>query len=314
MIAIALLLDGCAADGRSERRATAPADDLAALDGDTPGKARRAGRIGNPELTEISGLAASQLDDDLLWALNDGGNPASLYALDHTGITVAEVPLDVPNRDWEDLAAVRRNGVPCLLIADIGDNQARHAHAVIHLVEEPALPRTSGKPLSPVISQQFRYEDGPHDAESLAVADDALWILTKSPAGDSGRQPSALYRLPWPLPASDSPLAVARRVGELGMSSMSLESRVIAALSDVDIDQPTAFDIDPETNVAYTLSYRSVRRHERKPDETWPHTLQRPGRHVLTHSLRQAEALAIGRDGRVWFTTESVRPPLWVIE
>lgn len=303
----------------------------------TAGVQRRAGVLGNPALREVSGLAASRRNPGILWALNDGGHPAVLYALSHRGDTLREYPVDVANRDWEDLASVRWYGQDWLLIADIGDNRRRHAYSYIHLLREPLLPAGTGPvaaatdagqsaaaagqvptALVPALTLRFAYEDGPRDAESLAATPDALLILSK-PDARGGRQPaSTLYRLPRPaedlLSAASPPRQVTRtaaRIGTLGLPPMNLEARLIAALSGVDIRQPTALDINPNNDTAYLLSYRTIRRYRRLPGQTWARALSGGGQHVLTHSLRQAEALAVDERGNLWFTTESIRPALW---
>ena len=77
--------------------------------------------------------------------------------------------------DWEDMAAFRRDGKSYLLIGDIGDNKANRETIKqplkLLLVQEPdagSLP--AGETTLPIERTiQFRYEDGPHDCEALAV-------------------------------------------------------------------------------------------------------------------------------------------------
>ena len=51
--------------------------------------ARLAGLITSGDLDEISGLASSRAHDDVLWAHNDSGNPARLYAISTRGRLLA---------------------------------------------------------------------------------------------------------------------------------------------------------------------------------------------------------------------------------
>ena len=53
--------------------------------------ARMAGLITNGDLNEVSGIAASRVHDDVLWAIEDSGNPARLYALSRRGRILARV-------------------------------------------------------------------------------------------------------------------------------------------------------------------------------------------------------------------------------
>ena len=83
------------------------------------------GTLENNEIDEASGLARSQVDPDVLWLVNDDG-PAVLHAIDSSGNMLARVKIaDTSNRDWEDLASFTLDGVPYLLLADIGDNAAK---------------------------------------------------------------------------------------------------------------------------------------------------------------------------------------------
>jgi hypothetical protein len=62
---------------------------------------RLAGLITSGELDEISGLAASRRHEDVLWAINDGGNPARLMAINRRGRLLARFEVrGVRNIDW----------------------------------------------------------------------------------------------------------------------------------------------------------------------------------------------------------------------
>lgn len=69
-------------------------------------------------LREISGLTYTTKGQ--LWALNDSQNPASLYLLDvQTGQIKQVIALNIPNRDWEDLASDPQGR---LYLGDFGNN------------------------------------------------------------------------------------------------------------------------------------------------------------------------------------------------
>ena len=64
------------------------------------------GQLQSPELEELSGLAASRQHADVLWAHNDSGDTARIFAIDLTGALRATVDVDVAKAiDWEDIAA-----------------------------------------------------------------------------------------------------------------------------------------------------------------------------------------------------------------
>jgi len=96
-----------------------------------------AGRLENPKIVEASGLARSQREPGTLWTINDSGKPY-LYAIDHEGRHLGRVDLNKSdNRDWEDLASFELDGDPYLLVADIGDNDARYKKRTIYIAKEP---------------------------------------------------------------------------------------------------------------------------------------------------------------------------------
>lgn len=137
---------------------------------------REVGEIDDGSLDELSGLVVA-VPFDGFWAIEDSGNPARLVALDRSGHTVGAVVLDVPNRDWEDLA---RDGSD-LFVADIGDNLGVRAQIVVYRVKEPALADVTA--VAEAIT--LTWADGPRDAEALVVAGPRLYVFSKSQRGDT---------------------------------------------------------------------------------------------------------------------------------
>ena len=103
------------------------------------------------------------------------------------------------NRDWEDLASFVLDGTPYLLVADIGDNDARHKKSTLYVVEEPDVEKSAKAKVAWPI--EFRYPDGPRDAEAVAVdmENRRALILSKRDI------PPVLYELPL-QPAGDDKL------------------------------------------------------------------------------------------------------------
>ena len=103
-----------------------------------------AGRLAAPEATEISGLVASPTQPGVLWAHNDSGDRARIFALRSDGSLMAS--LDVPGAeatDWEDIA-VGPGGD--LLLGDIGDNKSVRKDIDIYRVPEPRLADGPARP------------------------------------------------------------------------------------------------------------------------------------------------------------------------
>ena len=126
-------------------------------------------------LHESSGVAVSRRQDGILWTHNDSGDENRLYAIDLTGEVLATFLVrNATNIDWEDIALGPCPGVPheCLYLADTGDNLRRRESVSIYIVPEPDVlrdPPSDSQETEPASKVNFRYEDGPHNVEAMAV-------------------------------------------------------------------------------------------------------------------------------------------------
>jgi hypothetical protein len=140
-----------------------------------------------PELPEASGLALGRRTPDRVWSHNDSGK-TGLIALTSKGAVTARVEVSgLSVEDWEAIAVGPCPSGSCIYIADIGDNQAERKRITVHRLQEPSNERS----VQIVDTFHATYPDGPHDAETLLVAPEGLFIVTK---GDTG--PVGLYRFP----------------------------------------------------------------------------------------------------------------------
>ncbi|MEM6641617.1 MAG: hypothetical protein AAF616_01445 [Bacteroidota bacterium] len=136
---------------------------------------------------EISGIAPSIRYPGYFWAVNDSGNGAVLYlfSLEDASLKSLFILKGISNIDWEDLAILKKDGnIGTLYIADFGDNQAKRKLCTIYKMDEPELAGTSSKIQKITVTPEqitYRYENGPRDAESLAIdpLSGLLYILTK---------------------------------------------------------------------------------------------------------------------------------------
>ncbi len=167
------------------------------------------GMIENPELTELSGVAASARFDDVLYAHNDSSDSSRFFALTTAGAHLATFEvMGARNDDWEDIARAQCAFGDCLYIADIGDNGLDRTSYALYLVAEPP----SIEPGTHTISSEqvsFTYPDGPHDAEVLLVhpLTGVVTIVTKEADG-----PASIYTLPSLVPDG---MLMATKVGEV---------------------------------------------------------------------------------------------------
>ena len=262
------------------------------------------GSLTNPAIREASGLAVSQVSPDVLWVLNDSGNPAEIYAVGTNGSAMATARIQgVRNRDWEDMASFSRDGVPYLLIADTGDNQAKHARCQLIVVREPseADRRQGGTLVLPVAWMvTFRYEDGPRDCESVAVdaAAERVLLLSKR------TRPPVLYEVPL-LATGTTTVAVATRVTELPAWPVPERQDPHPYWT-----QPTAMAMAADGQALAVLTYAHIYVFERAAGDSWRDAVRRVPQCVLLPSedagiLTQREALCFARQGRrLWVTGE----------
>ena len=93
-------------------------------------------------LLEISGLSPSGRNEQILWAHNDSGDAAQIYAIHQNGTHLATVGLEgVVATDIEDMASgfcPNREDF-CLYIADVGDNRHERDELQIHILKEPTI-------------------------------------------------------------------------------------------------------------------------------------------------------------------------------
>jgi len=244
----------------------------------------------HPGICESSGLAPGRINPRTFWTHNDSGDGPRLFAFDMAGrsrgvITVAGAKA----RDWEDMASFTHDGRGVLLIGDIGDNPGKRKRYTLYAVDEPKLPdgRAAETKIKPTHTITFRYEDGPHNCESLAVdpADRTIYLAIKA-VGDRCN----VYTLPWP--SADTPpdtVHVARRLATLTLP--------IA----------TAMDISPDGRRAVVLSYGDAYEYVRQPDETWRQAFARPARRIKMPRRVQGESICYGPDGRTLYLTSECR-------
>jgi hypothetical protein len=142
------------------------------------------GKIKVEQLKEISDLAASRRNPDVLWLHNDGDS-GQLFAVSTSGKLVALVDCRAAIKDLEDIAIGPgpEKGVDYLYLGDIGDNSEKRREIRVARFAEPDLSGGRGQQLEVNDAEEFRlnYPDGPHDAEAMFVdpVTGELCIVTK---------------------------------------------------------------------------------------------------------------------------------------
>jgi hypothetical protein len=297
------------------------------------GEAKEIGRLSNPLLVEISGIAPSLRQDHLYWMLNDGGNPALLYVTDPNGDLRAEVRIqNAQNTDWEDMDSFVYNQQPYLLVADVGDNLAQRNSVQVYVIAEPKLHLDSpslSETFSPIESSTvpvlytlvIQYQEGPRDCEAVAVdvQQKKLLMLSKQD------QPPLLYEVPleklfeylgssYPVFSEKPP--VERLAINSSVSLTQFPNPDARALFSIVSDlihphQPTSMDVSSADDRAIILTYRYAFEFLRQPSQTWAQAFQSSPRLIRFPSLRQAEAITYTlNDRNLIITSESVGSPV----
>jgi len=159
------------------------------------GKAgREVGRIELKKLSEISGVAASRKNADILWVHNDGSSQL-VFAVHTSGKLAAVVGFPIEIEDFEDIAIGPGPdaGADYIYVGDIGDNDKRRHEIRIVRFAEPQLSEAGSSRIEIESAEEFRltYPDGPHNAEALIVDPSSgdTFIVTKE-------RKSKVYRCP----------------------------------------------------------------------------------------------------------------------
>lgn len=153
--------------------------------------------IGDPRITESSGLTASRTHPGIYWTHNDSDDGPYLYAVDgKSGRTVARITLRGVGAP-RDVEAISAGPDGDLYVGDIGDNLGGSwSHVWIYRFPEPKRLRDTT-----VTATQFvvKYADGPRDAEAMMVHPKTgrVYLASKKQGGGG-----ALYEGPQQLTAS----------------------------------------------------------------------------------------------------------------
>ena len=257
------------------------------------GEPRQLATLANPAITESSGIACSRRTPDVFWTHNDSGGEPRLYAFNSKGEDLGAWRVrGARARDWEDIASFQKDGQSFLLIGDIGDNQCHHKAYTLYLVPEPPVDparRAVQAATEPAVAIEFRYEDGPHNCEAVAIDPTTMtiYLVIKVEGSECG-----VYSLPL----------------RGGRGAASQVARRIASLT---IPTTNAMDISPDGLRAVVLTYGDAVEFTRQPAETWARAFARPGRALRMPPRAQGESICYGPDGRaLYLTSEKTPTPL----
>jgi hypothetical protein len=268
------------------------------------------GRLAEPRNLEQSGLAVSRRTPGLLWTHNDSGGEPTLFALNADGSLRGTIQVaGVANRDWEEVAAFELDGRPWLMAAEIGDNYAKHAQSMLHVLAEPDATRLDpahALKLAPDYTIHFSYEDGPRDCEALAVdpQERVVYLLSKRD------RPTRLYRLPLAAAPAEQ-AAVARWVGTVWDFPQADGMQRLSPLPSLSVPGwPTAMNFLPDRSGVLVLTYGGLYLFPRGLGESWADALTHEPKLLPAFALPQAEAIAVTPDGTGIYLASERTPQL----
>lgn len=231
------------------------------------------------QIDEASGIADSRSMPGNLWINEDSGTPAQLALLGYDGKVKGRV--NVPsfqNRDWEEIAIGPgpKSGVNYIYIGDIGDNNTQNGFSQIYRMSEPA---SLQSPITDIERINFRYPDGPRDAEAMFVDPQTkdIYIISKR------EEKVHLYSLPYPQNINE--VTVATAYGELPIGFV------------------TGATISPDGNEILVRTYTQISYWKRDSGQTIADALQYGTSRLLPYRLEpQGEAVCFDKDGKGYFT------------
>lgn len=250
------------------------------------------GQVTGPHLDELSGCAASRLAPNVLWAHNDSGDSARVFAITTQGQPIATVNLaHVPAVDFEDIALGPgpQVGTPYVYVGDIGNNDRDRQWVQLYRFAEPRLAADASTPSQHTQTVEvfsLRYPDGPQDAEALMVAPNGdVYVVTKR------LTPNHIYRLKAPLVAGRT--LTAEYQGDVAMGWI------------------TAGDISPDGRAILLRNPLMANLWPWPEGQTLAQALSQAPSRVPANLELQGEAICWGWQGRGYFTlSEGQRP--WV--
>jgi hypothetical protein len=253
------------------------------------------GQVESSALTETSGTAASSANAGVLWAHNDSGDSARVFAMSTTGEHLAWFTLGGATAiDWEDMATGPgpQPGQSYLYVGDLGDNNHVRSSIVVYRVPEPVVdiqqPPGDGQVLGNVDALVLHYPDGAHDAEALAVdpATGDIVIVTKEVSGQSG-----VY------------------VRSAAAPSATLSSKAPVQLGAGTL--VTGADAAPDGTAVLLRTYTSVLVYPRPGGSSLDEAFQSGSCTGASASEPQGEAIAVTADGLGYVTiSEGSLPPV----
>jgi len=257
----------------------------------------------DPEMDEISGIASSRTNKNILYVHNDSGDTSRFFAITPNGqlkeIFYFRADPKQPNAnviDCEDIAVGpgTEKGKNYIYLGDIGDNHKARQSINVYRFQEPVIDENKAKTTLKTNIIHLKYPDGAHDAETLMVdpVERLFYIITK-------REDSVgVYTAP--LNASFTDTIMLQKKCKLHFTGFPLMKWV------------TAGDISADGKQLLVKSYQNVYYWKRQPGEPVWKTLQRKPAELPYKAEKQGEAIGFTPDGKAYYTvSEGKNAPIY---
>jgi hypothetical protein len=261
------------------------------------------GNVESTALTETSGLAASRKNSGVLWAHNDSGDSARVFAMSTAGRHLGIYNLvGASATDWEDIAIGPGPilGQDYLYIGDSGDNARVRTSIAVYRVPEPIVSATQ-TPVSVDLTNWDRlpmqYPGSVYDAETLLIdpISGDLFVVTRDRAGEGVAR---VFRNPAPHTAG---VTVTLQLVATISLAIEIKGGDVSPAGDAVLLRPHSFSAPAEGRYWIRAPGTNL----------WDAFSQSP---CLTPvvSEPQGEALAFSGDGNGYLTTsEGSTPPIY---
>ncbi|WP_202102865.1 hypothetical protein [Sphingobacterium faecale] len=249
---------------------------------------KKMGKLKSPKLTEVSGIVSSYTDSNLFWVHNDSGDEANIYLIDTLADLKVTVHLEGINVvDAEDIASLMIDGVPYLLLADMGNNLRKRDTLSLFLFKEPVFDKDRRSHVvarEDIMEIRFRYKDKRRDAEALFVdpIDNMIYIISKRDFR------STLFRMSFSEAKAGSVL-------------------VLPPLMQLPLTFATGADIRQDGGYIIVKNLVAVFLWKREPNQDIISALSQPYQQILYKPEPQGEAICFDRN-KNFFYTISERP------
>lgn len=261
------------------------------------------GRLQEKEMNEISGIAASGINQNLYYIHNDSGDTSRFFAILPTGELKSTIYFKGDPRagygvfDCEDIAVGPgpAKGKSYVYMGDIGDNySARPYITVYRMLEKKEWATKSKSNAEDAAPIHLKYPDGPKDAETLMIdpIEKLMYIVSK-------RQDSVtVYTTPLNYKVNDTVMMTKRC--KLFFKGLKLFKWI------------TAGDISKDGQQVLIKSYTKVYYWKRNGDEPIWQTVQRVPQQLPYTQEKQGEAIGFTPDGKGYYTcSEGVYTPIY---